>query len=79
VEFTELQREILFNAWALARNGDGQVLEDWAMEDARELADHGWLATRAEPSGHTSWWWTPAAETTLDLSALTHSAEGRQN
>jgi hypothetical protein len=79
VDFTELQKEILTNGWALAREGKGQVLQDWAMADAHELEQHGWLETRTEPNGHTSWWWTHAAETALDMNTLTNSTAGREN
>jgi hypothetical protein len=70
VELTETQKEILFNAWALAREGKGQVLEDWAYPFAHQLHLNGWLDMRTEPDGATSWWWTREAETALDLDAL---------
>ena len=70
MECTETQREILVNAWLLARDGKGQVLEGWADPDAHDLAEAGWLERRFEPDGEMSWWWTPAAETALDLDAL---------
>jgi hypothetical protein len=55
MEFTETQREILFNAWLFARDGNGQVIEDWAYPDAHELAEMGWLERRFEPDGEMSW------------------------
>ena len=70
MELTRTQREILFNAWALAREGKGQVLEDWTWPFADQLRRAGWLETRTEPDGATSWWWTRQAETALDLSSL---------
>ena len=79
MEFTETQREILFNAWLLAREGNGQVLEDHAYPDAHKLAEAGWLERRFEPDGEISWWWTRQAETALDTSALMRSVEGREN
>ena len=46
MEFTETEQEILVNAWLLAREGKGQVLEDWAEPEAQQLADAGWLERR---------------------------------
>jgi hypothetical protein len=77
--FTDTQLEILYNSWLLARDGNGQVLEDHAITDADQLAEHGWLERRTEPNGDTSWWWTPQAETALDTTALVQSTEGREN
>ncbi len=68
MEFTEQQQEILTNAWLLTPKG--QVLEPWAYPDAHELAEQGWLERRFEPDGEMSWWWTPQAETALDMNAL---------
>jgi hypothetical protein len=79
VELTEEHLEIAGRAWALAREGKGQVLEDWAVPSAHELAEAGWLERRIEPNGDTSWWWTPAAETALGLSAIVQSTAGGQN
>jgi hypothetical protein len=77
--FTETQQDILYRAWLLARDGNGQVVTDDAIPDADDLAEQGWLARRFEPDGEMSWWWTLAAETALDVNALLQSAEGRQN
>ena len=74
MEFTETQREILFNAWALAREGKGQVVEDWAIPDAHRLAEAGWLDRKLEGNGDMSWWWSGKAETALGLDSL---AEGQ--
>jgi hypothetical protein len=79
LEFTDTQAEILVNAWLLAREGKGQVLEDWAEPDAQQLSDAGWLEQRTEPDGPSSWWWTPEAEAALDLNTLNQSVEDRQN
>ena len=69
--FTDAQQDILFRAWALAREGKGQVLEDWAEPDAQQLADAGWLEQRTvDATGDTCWFWTEQAETALDLNAL---------
>lgn len=57
-DFTETQAEILVDARLLAREGNGQVVEDWALPDAVELADAGWLQRRMLDNGHASWWWT---------------------
>jgi hypothetical protein len=71
MEFTETEQEILVNAWVLAREGKGQVLEDWAEPDAQELADAGWLEPRTvDATGHRAWFWTRQAETALDMNAL---------
>jgi hypothetical protein len=71
MEFTETEQEILVNAWLLAREGKGQVLEDWAEPDAQELSDAGWLERRTvDANGDTAWFWTPRAEAALDLQAL---------
>ena len=53
------KQEILVNAWLLAREGKGQVLEDWAEPDAEQLADAGWLERRTvDATGDTCWFWT---------------------
>ena len=74
MDFTEPQQEILTNAWLLSRGGNGQVngqvITAEAYPHAHELAEAGWLERRFEPDGETSWWWTPQAETALDMNAL---------
>jgi hypothetical protein len=70
---TEAQLEILHNAYLLHLEGRGQVVEDWAIPEAHELCEAGWLERRFEPDGELSWWWTREADTALDLSALTRS------
>lgn len=78
--FTETQREILTNAWLLAREGKGQVVENWALPDAVELAYAGWLERRTvNATGDSCWFWTSEAETALDLNTLKQSVEGRDN
>ena len=80
MEFTETEQEILVNAWLLARDGKGQVLEDWAEPDAQQLADAGWLERRTvDATGDTCWFWTQQAETALDMNALNQSDERREN
>ena len=77
MDFTETEQEILVNAWLLAREGKGQVLEDWAMPDAQQLADAGWLERRTvDANGDTAWFWTQAAETALDMNALRRDDPG---
>jgi hypothetical protein len=49
------------------------------MDAAHELQQHGWLEARTQPNGDTSWWWTHAAETALDMNTLTNSTAGREN
>jgi hypothetical protein len=71
MDFTDTEQEILVNAWLLAREGKGQVLEDWAEPDAQQLADAGWLERRTvDTNGDTAWFWTQQAETALDMKAL---------
>jgi hypothetical protein len=80
MEFTETQQEILVNCWLLAREGKGQVAEDWAEPDAQQLADAGWLERRTvDATGDTCWFWTRQAETALDMNAPTKSVKGREN
>jgi hypothetical protein len=69
VDFTATQLDILFGAWATSRDGNGQVLEDDAIPDAHELAEQGWLERRIL-GDELAWFWTPAAETALDIGAL---------
>jgi hypothetical protein len=76
--FTDQQLEILYRAKILGLDY-GQVLEGWAYPDAHELAEAGWLQRRFQPDGELAWFWTPQAETTLDLTALLQSTEGREN
>ena len=80
MDFTYTQREIIVNAYLLAREGKGQVLTDDAIPDAHRLAEAGWLRRQFEPDGEMSWWWTGAAETALDLNALLDAGTaGRDN
>ena len=71
MDLTEMQCELLCNAWALASKGRGMVLQPEAYPAAHDLAEHGWLDHRFEENGDMSWWWTPQAETALDVNALT--------
>jgi hypothetical protein len=70
MDFTETEKQILYNAWALHLKGAGQVVEDWAVPDAHRLAEAGWLDRKLEQNGDISWWWTPRAEGALRLSEL---------
>ena len=71
MEFTDTQQEILVNAWLLAREGKGQVLDDWAEPDAQELSEAGWLERRTvDAHGDAAWFWTREAEMALDVNAL---------
>jgi hypothetical protein len=71
MDLTETQQHILTDAWLLAREGKGQVLEDWAEPDAQQLADAGWLERRTvDANGDTCWFWTSQAEAALDMNAL---------
>ena len=80
MEFTDTQATILTDAWLLAREGKGQVLEDWAEPDAQELADAGWLERRTvDANGDTCWFWTQAAETALDMQALRRTEPADMN
>jgi hypothetical protein len=79
MHFTDQMQEIVGNAYLLSLDGRGMVLEDHALPDAERLCEAGWLEQRVEPDGEPSWWWTPMAETALDLGALMTSAESQQN
>jgi hypothetical protein len=71
MDFTETEQEILVNAWLLARDGKGQVVEDWAEPDAERLCEAGWLERRTvNATGDTAWFWTSQAEAALDMNAL---------
>jgi hypothetical protein len=71
MDFTDTQQDILARAWLLARDGQGQVLEDWAEPDAEELCEAGWLERRTvDANGDTAWFWTREAEMALDVNAL---------
>ena len=71
MEFTDTEQEILVNAWLLAREGKGQVLEDWAEPDAQQLADAGWLERRTvDDERRHRVVLDPQAETALDMNAL---------
>ena len=71
MEFTDTQAEILVNAWLLAREGKGQVVEDSALPDAEWLSEAGWLERRTvNDSGDVAWFWTAEAEAALDLNGL---------
>jgi hypothetical protein len=71
VEFTDTEQEILVNAWLLARDGKGQVVEDWAEPDAQRPSEAGWLERRTvDANGDTAWFWTREVEAALDIQAL---------
>jgi hypothetical protein len=78
MDFTPSQLDILFNAHALARDGCGQVLEDWAVPDAHMLAEQGWLERRFV-DGDLAWFWTRQADTALDMAELMTAHIGREN
>jgi hypothetical protein len=61
VEFNETQRQILVDAYLLARGGHGQVVTDQAIPAADALAEAGWLE-RYFRDGQLCWRWSPAAE-----------------
>ena len=64
----------------LAREGKGQVFEDWAEPDAQGLADAGWLEHRTvDATGVTCWFWTLQAETVLDMNALRRDDQADMN
>jgi hypothetical protein len=80
MDFNATQQDILYRAWLLARDGNGQVVTDDAIPDAHALASAGWLERRFEnATGELCWFWTDAAEHALDVSGLLRSAEGREN
>jgi hypothetical protein len=80
MDFSDTEAEILVNAWLLAREGKGQVVEDWAEPDAERLSEAGWLERRTvDATGDTCWFWTREAEMALDVNALNQSVEGREN
>ena len=71
MEFTDTQEDILARAWLLARDGQGQVIDAWAVPDAERLCDAGWLERRTvDANGDTAWFWTVQAEGALDINAL---------
>jgi hypothetical protein len=71
MDCTDTEQEILVNAWLLAREGKGQVIEDCAEPDAERLREAGWLERRTvDATGDTCWFWTEEAEAALDLNAL---------
>ena len=71
MDFTDTEQEILVNCWLLAREGKGQVLEDWAEPHAQELADAGWLERRTvDNTDDVAFFWTREAEAALDMNAL---------
>jgi hypothetical protein len=61
---------ILTRAWLLARDGQGQVLEDWAEPDADQLCEVGRLERRTvNDTDDVAYLWTREAETALDMNA----------
>lgn len=74
--FTPTQLDLLTAAWATAKDGNGIAITDEAVPDAEDLLERGWLERRTETSGDDSWWWTPAAEGALDMSAMLSAYSG---
>jgi hypothetical protein len=80
MEFTEIEEDILVRAWLLARDGKGQVVEDWAMADAKRLREAGWLEARAvNDTDDVAFFWTPRAEGALDMDALRRDDDADMN
>jgi hypothetical protein len=79
VELTPERLEVASDAYFAGLDGKGIVVHDWAVPAAHDLAEGGWLERRFEPDGVMSWWWTPAAETALGLSAIVQSTASGQN
>lgn len=80
MEFTETEQDILVRAWALARNGQGQVLEEWAEPDAQRLCEARWLERRTvDATGDACWFWTSQAEAALDMNALNRNSPADMN
>jgi hypothetical protein len=80
MELTNDHREIAYSAWVAAQSGGGIALDDPVCTRPRTSSpSKGWLERRfvTEP-GELSWWWTSAAETALNLSALIN-VRGREN
>jgi len=79
MEFRQDHLHVAFAACAAAQAGGGVVLDDPGLYvAAHDLAEQGWLERRFVTHGELSWWWTPAAETAVGLSALT-DVTGREN
>jgi hypothetical protein len=80
MDFTETEAEILVNAWLLAREGKGQVVEDWAEPDAQRLYEAGWLERgRVKATGGTCWFWSRRAEAALDVNSLRRDSRADKN
>jgi hypothetical protein len=73
MDFSDTQAEILGNAYWLAREGKGQVVQPECLPDAHELYEAGWLDRKIEENGDISWWWSLQAEGALRLRALMDS------
>ena len=75
-----MEQDILARAWLLSRDGQGQVLGDWAEPDAEELCEAGWLDPRTvDANGDTCWFWTSQAEAALDMNALRRDTPADMN
>lgn len=70
MEFTEVQKEALFEA-KLRYPKEGFVPVDEAFSECEELVDANWLRTEKKENGDTAFFWTQQAETALDLHNLT--------
>jgi hypothetical protein len=81
MNLTDTQQDIVVAAWAANRfhNGGGIVIEDWAIPDAHQLSERGWLRHDFTSDGDLMWRWTERAEAALDVSGLLRSADARQN
>jgi hypothetical protein len=80
MDFTDTQRDLIVNAWILARSGRGMVITNDAYPDAHRLAEAGWLTRQfVGPDREMAWFWSREAEAALDMTQLMQGAEGREN
>jgi hypothetical protein len=79
MDFTEMELDALFTAWALHAKGKAMVPTDEAIPDCERLADAGWLS-REERGDLLVFAWTPQSEARIDAATLRRlGSEGREN
>jgi hypothetical protein len=78
MEFTEVQKEALFQAKRLYPDKGFVPVED-AVPECEELVDANWLRTEKKENGDVAYFLTQRAEAALEINGWLESTKGREN